>query len=168
MGAPQQHPQQVVQPNAPALWTVAPQPTPQQTLQPDAPTFEWSGKSGASKFLLQTADETIHPTVVGVINGEPVRMLLDTAAGSNYISSTIANHLGTHPVFWEDKSTETMTGVVKQRLPVFSVDIYSTDMKFKLSIKANKLDRTVITTLPNPKISMLKTKYSGAHVHRLD
>ena len=91
MGPQQQ--QQAVHPNAPALWTVVPQPTPQIALHSDAPTFEPSSNSGASKFLLQTADETIHPTVVGVINGEPVRMLIDTAAGSNYISLSIANHL---------------------------------------------------------------------------
>ena len=43
--------------------------------------------------------------------GQKFRMLLDTGAGSSFISTTLAQHLGSPPLYWEEKSMETMTTV---------------------------------------------------------
>ena len=43
---------------------------------------------------------------------------------------------------------ETITTVVKQKLPLYSMQIHSTDGKYTLDVKVNKLDRPILTTLP--------------------
>ena len=78
-------------------------------------------KEDGSLFMLENIKETIAPTPVAVVNGQKFRVLLDTGAGSSFISSTLANHLDCCPAYWEYKSMETMTSVVKQRLPVYNI-----------------------------------------------
>ena len=64
-----------------------------------------------SLFMMDHIKETIHPTLVAIVKGQRFRMLLDTGAGSSFISSTLANHLKAKPVCWEYKCMETMTAV---------------------------------------------------------
>ena len=54
---------------------------------------------------------------------------------------------------------ETMTSVVRQRLPVYNIQIHSTDKKHALDLKVNKLDRPTLTVLTNPNIKRLKNAY---------
>ena len=116
-------------------------------------------KEDGSLFMLENIKETIHPTLVAVVNGRKFRVLLDTGAGSSFISSTLAHHLDCCPAYWEYKSMETMTSVVKQRLPVYNIQVHSTDMKYTLDLKVSRLDRSAITTLANPRIKSLKIRY---------
>ena len=109
--------------------------------------------------MLEDSRATIHPTLVAVVKGKRFRILLDTGAGSSFISSTLASHIGNKPLYWEQKIMETITTVVKQKLPLYSMQINSTDGKYTLDIKANKLDRPILTTLPNPNIKQLKQRY---------
>ena len=45
-----------------------------------------------------------------------------------------------------------MTQVVKQKLAVYNIRIHSLDGQHVLELKVNRLDRPVLTTLPNPGI----------------
>ena len=57
----------------------------------------------------------------------------------------MANHLNCSPEYWEYKSMETMTSVVKQKLAVYNIQIQSTDEKQTLDITVNKLDKPALT-----------------------
>ena len=112
-----------------------------------------------SLFMLEETKETIHPCLVAVANHQKFRVLLDTGAGSSYVSSTFVNHLKCKPAYWESKAIETMMTTTTQKLPVYNVELNSTDGRFAIDIKVNKLDRPVLTTLKNPQIAILKQKY---------
>ena len=109
--------------------------------------------------MLEDAKETIHPTVVAVANKQKFRVLLDTGAGGSFVSSTFINHINEKPLYWESKEMETMTTTVTQKLPAYNIQLHSTDGKYSINVKANKLDRPVLTTLSNPRISQLRRKY---------
>jgi hypothetical protein len=119
-----------------------------------------------SLYMIEDSNETIHPTLVVMAMGQKFRVLLDTGAGNSFVSSTFINHLDVKPLYWESKKLETMTTTTTQKLPVYDVEFYSTDGKYSINTKVNKLDRTVLTTLNNPRITQLKKKYphlAGIH-----
>ena len=109
--------------------------------------------------MVEENQNTIHPTLVAQCQGQKFRILLDTGAGNSFVSSTFINHINMKPAYWETKSLETMTNTIKQKLPVYNVVIQSLDGKFTVPIKVNKLDRPVLATLSNPRITQLKSKY---------
>ena len=114
-----------------------------------------------SHYMIGATKGTIHPTIVVVAGGEKFRAILDTDAGSSFVSSTVIKHLGIRPTKWENKSIETMTDTVNQKMPCYKVTLKSTDGSQSLDFKVSKLDRTVLTTLTNPGIHGLKE----AHPH---
>jgi hypothetical protein len=91
--------------------------------------------------------------------GQRFRALLDKGAGNSFVSSTFINHFNIKPLYWESKELETMIATTTQKLPVYNVEIQSTDGKYSINTKVNKLDRPVLTTLNNPRITKLKKKY---------
>ena len=110
-------------------------------------------------YMIGSAKETIHPTLVVISNEQKFRAMLDTRAGSSFASSTFIRHLGMKPSRWEWKSIETMTTTVRQKLPIYDVKLFSTDGKEELAVSLTMLDKPVITTLSNPKIGELKTQF---------
>ena len=110
-------------------------------------------------YMIGSAKETIHPTLVVISNEQKFRAMLDTGAGSSFASSTCIRHLGMKPSRWEWKSIETMTTTVRQKLPIYNVKLLPTDGKEELNVSLTMLDKPVITTLSNPKIGELKKQF---------
>jgi hypothetical protein len=50
-----------------------------------------------SHYLIGATKRTIHPTIVVVAGGEKFRAMLDTGAGSSFVSSTVIKYLGIRP-----------------------------------------------------------------------
>ena len=50
-----------------------------------------------SHYMIGATKGTIHPTIVVVAGGEKFRAMLDTGAGSSFVSSTVIKHLGIRP-----------------------------------------------------------------------
>ena len=67
-------------------------------------------------YMIGTTKETIHPTIVVIAQGEKFRAPLDTGAGSSFASSTFIKQMGIRPAKWENKSIETMTDTVNQKM----------------------------------------------------
>ena len=67
----------------------------------------------------------IYPVVVVLINGTKCRALLDSGAGSSYISSTIANLLRKPPVRKETKLIEMMMNSTSKNIEIFKETIES-------------------------------------------
>ena len=118
--------------------------------------------------MLYDAKETIHATVVAVANHQKFRVLLDTRAGGLFVSSTFIKLIDQKPVYWESKQMETITMTVTQTLLAYKIQLHSTDGKYSIDIKINKLDRPVLTTLTNPRITNLKRKYPHLSELQLD
>ena len=107
-----------------------------------------------SLCMIEDSKEIIHPTLVAMAKGQSFRELLDTAAGNSFVSLTFINHFNNKPLYWESKEFETMA--TTRKLPVYDIEIHSTDGKYSINTKVNKLDIQVLTTLNNPRISQLK------------
>ena len=118
--------------------------------------------------MLYDAKETIHATVVAVANHQKFRVLLDTRAGDLFVSSTFIKLINQKPVYWESKQIETITMTLTQTLLAYKIQLHSTDGKYSIDIKINKLDRPVLTTLTNPRITNLKRKYPHLSELQLD
>ena len=59
---------------------------------------------------------TLHPTVVASINGEEVRILLDSGAGSSYVRTELLTKLKLKTIQQERKAIEQMYGTVTKQV----------------------------------------------------
>ena len=109
--------------------------------------------------MIGSAKESIHSTLVVILNGQKFRAMLDMGAQSLFASSTFICHLGVKPSCWEWRNIETMTTTVHQKLPIYDVKLFSNDSKEELDVQLTMLDKPIITTLSNPKIGELKNEY---------
>ena len=119
-------------------------------------------------FMMEETKETIHPCLVAYANKQRFRVLLDTGAGSSYVSTSFINHVQKKPSYWESKSIETMMSTTTKKLPVYQIELQSMDGRCTIEVKVNKLDRPVLTTLKNPRIANLKKKYPHLEGIRFD
>ena len=55
-----------------------------------------------------------------------------------------------------------------QTLLAYKIQLHSTDGKYSIDIKINKLDRPALTTLTNPRITNLKREYPHLSELQLD
>ena len=61
---------------------------------------------------------TLHPTVIASINGEEVRILLDSGAGSFYVCTELLTKLKLKPIRQERKAIEQMYGTVSKQVEI--------------------------------------------------
>jgi hypothetical protein len=131
-------------------------------MQPTTSYFYLSSPGGnITTDAPNTTDDT------PMAKGQRFRALLDKGAGNSFVSSTFINHFNIKPLYWESKELETMIATTTQKLPVYNVEIQSTDGKYSINTKVNKLDRPVLTMLNNPRTTKLK-KYPHLPGTRFD
>ena len=85
------------------------------------------------------------------LNRFKCRALLDTGAGSSYVSSAITDHLGLRPIREEYKRIEMMLGSVNKVIGVYSLTINSLNGTFSLETEVTKVDRGSLLSLDNPR-----------------
>ena len=99
--------------------------------------------------------------VVGVeVNGIRCRAILDTEAGSSYISASLLSELKANPYRKEDKRIEMMPGSTSKLISVYGLNIKSVERKFDLKAEVTGVDRDVLLTLYNPRYQEIMKKYT--------
>ena len=106
-----------------------------------------------NQMMLVTGDQessVIYPVVVVVVDGIKCRALLDTGAGSSYVSAALVKRLNKRPTHVEHKQIEMMLCSTIQKVQSYTVKIASVDGKFEMTTKVSKVDKGVLLTVTNP------------------
>ena len=84
------------------------------------------------------------------MNGITCRALLNTGAGSSYISSTLARELRRPPTQTDYKQIETMLHTTNTLTDIYDVEITNTKGDFTINTEVSKVDRAELISMPNP------------------
>lgn len=106
-----------------------------------------------NQMMLVTGDQessVIYPVVVVVVDGIKCRALLDTGAGSSYVSAALVKRLNKRPTHVEHKQIEMMLCSTIQKVQSYTVKVASVDGKFEMTTKVSKVDKGVLLTVTNP------------------
>lgn len=118
-------------------------------------------KPGKEQMLVATGESTvIYPVVVISVDGIKCRALLDSGSGSSYASSSLIENLNKKPTRTEHKHIEMMVCSTTQKVHSYKVNISSVDENFEMSTMLNKVDKSVLLTIPNPGYEELSKKYN--------
>ena len=115
-----------------------------------------------NQMMLVTGDHegsVIYPVVVVVVDGIRCRALLDTGAGSSYVSAALVERLNKRPTHVEHKQIEMMLCSTIQKVLSYKVKVASVDEKFEMTAKVNKVDKGGLLTVSNPHYEELIDKY---------
>ena len=115
-----------------------------------------------NQMMLVTGDHegsVICPVVVVIVDGIKCRALLDTGAGSSYVSVALVERLNKRPTHVEHKQIEMMLRSTIQKVRSYPVKVASVDGKFEMTTKVNKVDKGVLLTVSNPHYEELISKY---------
>ena len=84
------------------------------------------------------------------IEGIKCRALIDTGAGASYASSTLIDQMNKKPIRKQYKRIETIMSLPTKSVPVYSVQFRDSDHLFKFQTERNRLEKSVLSELPNP------------------
>ena len=118
-----------------------------------------SSSSNTQPFLLTREPSVIYPVVVIQINGIKCRALLDTGAGSSYISAGLIDHLGVKKFRTEGRQIEMMFSTQKKKVCIYSLEVNNSKNDHLVTAEMTKVDRQVLLTVRNPRYDKLRRKY---------
>jgi len=111
-------------------------------------------------MLLATGEQSvIYPVVVVKVDGIKCRALLDTGAGSSYISGVLASNIGKRPIRKEIKQIDMMLHSTSQKIDIYDVQISNVKGDFAFSTMVNRVDKSVLLSLPNPRYTEIIERY---------
>ena len=112
------------------------------------------------QIMLATAKgRVIYPVVVVMVDGVKCRALLDTGAGSSYISAGLVDLLGKKPDKTEYKKIDMMLCSTRKKIESYNVKVTNVQGTFELSTQASKVEKKVLLSVPNPHYSELIHQY---------
>ena len=111
-------------------------------------------------LVTSSSESVIHPVVVVRVKGVRCRALLDTAAGSSYISSAMVRHLGMKANRTEQRRIEMLMANTVKTFNIHELEISNDNGTFTLETEVTQVDRDVIMKFPNPQYQNVLKKYS--------
>ena len=116
--------------------------------------------SQQQQMMLATANgRVIYPVVVVMVDGVKCRALLDTGAGSSYISADLVKLLPKKPNKTECKRIDMMLCSTIQKIESYNVKVSNVQGTFEMNIQASKVDKGVLLSIPNPHYSKIISQY---------
>ena len=112
--------------------------------------------------------EGLFPVIVIEVNGIKCRALIDSGAGSSYVSAKLIELLRLKPADIQTKTIDMLMSSKVARLEVYDLELQSVDHQYSLSVKATKVNKTELLSIDNPNYRTLIEKYShlkGVHVN---
>ena len=110
--------------------------------------------------------EGVFPVVLLKVDGVITRTLIDTGAGSSYISAKVGSLLTKKPCDVSTKRVEMLMGSHLTRMESYNVVIESLDSSFRMDTTLAKVNKNELLTVDNPHYENTKAKY--AHLARVD
>ena len=111
----------------------------------------------------------IHPVVVMRINNIIWRALLDTGAGSSYVSAALLDRLKLKPIKKEAKNMDMMMSWTTRKLEIYDMEISELSEKFKINSAVCKVEKNRLLSPPDPKYKAILEQYKHlASINRND
>ena len=105
-------------------------------------------------------NEVLYPVVLIEVDGIRTRALLDTGAGSSYVSAKLVEALKTKPKEVKTKRIEMMLGATTMKVEIYSANIKFLDGEFSMDVDLSKVHKPELMSLGNPKYEEVLSKYS--------
>ena len=97
--------------------------------------------------------------MVAKVNGVQVQIMLDSGAGSSYISANLLTKLKIKPCQTERRVIQQMYGTVDKQVEIYKVRVESNAIEdFGMELESINAEKPALTYLPNPKIPDLKQR----------
>ena len=112
--------------------------------------------------------EGLFPVIVIEVNGIKCRALIDSGAGSSYVSAKLIQLLRLKPAEIQTKAIDMLMCSKVARLEVYDLEVQTVNHQFSLSVKATKVNKTELLSIDEPNYRALIEKYShlkGVHVN---
>ena len=94
------------------------------------------------------------------INWITCRALLDTGVGISNASATLTERIIQQPIKKGYKSVKMMLHTTTKTVDIFQVQISSLDGRFEISTEVNKVEKSKLLSLPNPKCEELLNRHN--------
>ena len=102
------------------------------------------------------------------MNGITCRALLDTGAGSSYISSKLFDILKIKLVIREYRQIDMMMASANKRIDIYNVEVKSLRGDFKLGVSVSKVEREQLLSLTNPEYKRILRRYQHLNGVEMD
>ena len=103
--------------------------------------------------------EGVFPVVLLKVDGIITRALIDTGAGSSYVSAKVGDMLNKKPCETSTKWVEMLMVSHLTRMETFDVTVQSLDSTFTMDTKLTKVNKNELLVIDNPHYEEVKAKY---------
>ena len=110
----------------------------------------------------------IFPVVVVKINGFKCRVLIDSGAGSSYVSAKLIETLKIKPSETKRQRIDMLMNSKTALMEIFDAKISSIDGNFELDAKLTKVNKSELLTINNPEYDVLIGRYEYLNAVRMD
>ena len=97
------------------------------------------------------------PKVLVQVSGITCRALPDTGAGRLYASATLTERINQQPIRKDSKRIEMMLHTTTKTVDILQVRISSLDARFEINTEVNKVGKSKLLSLPNPKCKQIQS-----------
>ena len=101
----------------------------------------------------------VYPVVIVRVEGVKCRALLDTGAGSSYVSTKLAETIGQKPYKREHRKIDMMMSTTTTKIEMYKYEIKDVKETFSIKMDVSKVDRRELLTIPNPKYKEIIRSY---------
>ena len=125
-------------------------------LQPQADVLLITGEQGV-----------VHPVIVVKVEGVVCRALLDTGAGSSYVSTRLIEKIGKKPIKREQRQIDMMLSSRTTTIEIYNIEVKNLKESFSLRLEVSKVDRGELLTVPNPEYDNMIRRFAhlrGVHM----
>ena len=110
----------------------------------------------------------VYPVVTIKISGENCRALLDTGAGSSYISAGMINNLGVKEYRTEGRQIEMMFTTQKKKVKIYSLGVCDINNNHVITAEITQVDRKELLSISNPKYEQIIRKYKHLNLIKMN
>lgn len=103
--------------------------------------------------------EGVFPVVLVKVDGIITRALVDTGAGSSYVSAKVVNMMHKKPIEVTTKHVEMIMGSHIAKTETYDAVLGSIDDTFQMDVKLTKVDKTQLLSVDNPRYEQMKETY---------
>jgi hypothetical protein len=103
--------------------------------------------------------EGIFPVVVVKVNGITCRALIDSGAGSSYISGKLASMLNVKPIESRTSKIDMLLTSRTTRLDIYEAKVESVDGDYAMDVNLIKVEKGELLTIDNPHYDKLQSEF---------
>ena len=105
----------------------------------------------AQPFMLVKETTVVYPVAVVKIKGVMIRALLDSAAGSSYVSQGFLDYIEVKKFIMKTRTIQMMFFTQERNIKVYSLEVCDIDDELVLeNVLMTKVERQSVLTLLNP------------------